>query len=322
MRSYPTRRTLRAAGVAFALLACTAILPARAIVGGTLDPNANLAPFGGVASVTGAGRLGSTVLIGRDYALTAAHVVFGTAAAAWTINFNAGSDLSSQLAVETFFLAPGYAGFITDPVDGLVHNDLAVLKLAAPAPIDVPIYPIVPLLPNAVLTFVGYGGSGGFAGPLAPASPMAKYNGSNTADQFFAKPGLGTPPVNDIFAFDVDAGTADATLAGGDSGGAAFVNVGGQWQLAGINTFVFTASVPNGINLSGGGGMVLSAYQPWIEQVTGIPEPGTWAMLLAGLCVLMLIRRGTHDDVVRRRRASQASIPGRTPLDRTSKNTG
>ena len=148
-----------------------------------------------------------------------------------------------------------------------------------------PLYSIAPLSAGASLTFVGYGSSGAFGAALAAPNPSAKHVGTNVADLF------PNASISDVFAFDVEAGSSDATFATGDSGSPSFVNVNGEWRLAGINTFVFTAAIPDGTKLSGGGGMVLTTYEPWIAAVTAVPEPSQYAMFLAGLGLAGFIAR-------------------------------
>ncbi|MGB2755304.1 MAG: PEP-CTERM sorting domain-containing protein [Phycisphaerae bacterium] len=69
--------------------------------------------------------------------------------------------------------------------------------------------------------------------------------------------------------------------------------VGGEYLLAGVNTFSFTAiSSPNKqfdapLFGSGGGGMLVPAYADWINSV--IPEPATVGLLLLG--GLFILRR-------------------------------
>src|SRR5439155_1992421 len=50
------------------------------------------------------------------------------------------------------------------------------------------------------------------------------------------------------FDFDANAGPNEAHLAEGDSGGGTFINVNGQWKLAGIN---FAVSGPYGYDNTG-----------------------------------------------------------------------
>jgi hypothetical protein len=269
------------AAVAAATFVAAAPRPAHAIVGGVLDPNSSLANAG-VASLSGGGGVFSAVLISEYFALTAAHLVAGSSPSAWTLNLNAGGDLTSQLAVDAIFVAPGYTG--VSGTDGVSHNDLAVLRLAQPAPSGVPTYAIAGLQPADALTLVGYGTTGPLGGPFGNPSPIVKHSGTNV-DDLNGLQGL-APFLSDVYAFDVDPG--DATVAGGDSGSAAFVFVNGEQKLAGINTFRLSTAQSE---FAGGGGMVLSAYQPWIEQVTVIPEPATWLTLLAGLAGLVVVAR-------------------------------
>jgi hypothetical protein len=86
----------------------------------------------------------------------------------------------------------------------------------------------------------------------------------------------------------------EASLVQGDSGSAAFVKVNGQWELAGINTFeAFFAGGPtvSGAYGTGGGGVVLSSYLPWITSVMAVPEPSEWLMLLAGMGLIGGLQR-------------------------------
>lgn len=274
-----THLSIRFARFALVATVLAIAIPAHAIVGGKLDPNTDLT-FGSVASLTRTnGSTFSAVLIDRRYALTAAHVVAGSAPAAWTVNLNAGDALTSEIGVHAITVAPGYHGFVPD-ADGLVRNDLAILQLAEPAPAGVPLYSIGPLSAGASLTFIGYGSSGAFGTTLAPPDPTAKYLGTNAADIYPSS------AISDVFAFSVDAGSSDATFANGDSGSPSFVKVNGEWRLAGINTFVFSSATP------GGGGMVLAAYEPWISAVTAVPEPSMYAMFLIGFGLAgMIVRR-------------------------------
>lgn len=86
----------------------------------------------------------------------------------------------------------------------------------------------------------------------------------------------------------------------GDSGGAWFVQQGGQWRLAGITSVRFRATdVPFGttgdhfmlFGHSGGGAVDLNhaAHRNWV--VTTVPEPTTMLVLAAGLGALAAARR-------------------------------
>lgn len=107
-------------------------------------------------------------------------------------------------------------------------------------------------------------------------------------------------------------GEREAMIAGGDSGGGDFVwdPVGGRWLLTAVHSwgwqFCGGRITPNcdfsGSNSSSygdlSGSTAVYTHIPWIESVVGnpvtapVPEPGTWALMLAGLVgVGSLVRR-------------------------------
>lgn len=111
-------------------------------------------------------------------------------------------------------------------------------------------------------------------------------------------------------------GAGEALIAGGDSGGGDFVwNAGlGMWILTGVHSWGWNYCpgridnpscdyVPNGTSSYGDlmGSSATFSHIDWIESVLGhsvtapIPEPGTYALLLAGL--------GVVGGIARRRRA-------------------
>ncbi|MEI6278170.1 MAG: PEP-CTERM sorting domain-containing protein [Verrucomicrobiae bacterium] len=60
-------------------------------------------------------------------------------------------------------------------------------------------------------------------------------------------------------------------------------------QLSEINTF------PEGYGGrlgDTGGGVLVAPYRDWIVQTTGIPEPVTWLLVLAGMAFIIAVRRG------------------------------
>jgi len=287
MRTRPMRRWLAALSVALAVPSA-----GHAIIGGTEDTSGL---FPGVASLTGPTTSASAVLISPDWALTAAHVVCegagcDPAAAAFTLHFDFPGGPATR-GIGAIVVKDGYAGFAAG-TDGIVHNDLALLRLATPAPVAG--YAVAPMLFGDAVVLAGYGGSGPFGGPLVAGDPAHRFFGGNVIDQSFGLPETaGQPVAFDAYGFDVAAdGTSGAQLAGGDSGGAALVARSGSYVLAGINTFTFTAPIPGGAEIHGGGGMVLAAYSSWIGQVTAVPEPATWATLALGFAVLVVLRAG------------------------------
>jgi hypothetical protein len=123
----------------------------------------------------------------------------------------------------------------------------------------VPIYPLftAALPQGAVITFVGYGrGGSGADGAVEPGRASVKRVGRNVADCFaltLEVDNCGVPAFTGsgprlMYVFDFDAPEAqpsagrlpwgEATLATGDSGSPAFVEVGGALRVAGIDTFV------------------------------------------------------------------------------------
>lgn len=283
-----------------------------------VDPNTADSPWAGVGSLSvGAGTYTAT-LISPNHVLTAAHVVAGVAPGAITFNLNFGGDLTQRIGAAQIFIYPGYSGFNSPNL----NDDLAIIRLAQPAPTGAPIYRLQrgALPPGTTLTFVGYGASGrgnDTAGATVPPSPTVKRTGQNHADRF-ALDNEGSGKAN-IYSFDFDGPTAASNLmgnltlgnnfetmvAGGDSGSPAFVRGNdGDWQLAGVNAFTFDVRT----NLdqarstfgTGGGGMLVSAYTGWIDGVVTTPKqalaPASYALLLGSLGLVgFVVRRRTKN---------------------------
>lgn len=234
-----------------------------------------------VGSLEVAGQLFSATLIGRQHVLTAAHVVNGANPS--LIRFRAAGGAGFSSAAATVHVNPFFTGNTANnaPGDPSVHADLAIVKLAQPAPASLPVVRVFmgPVL-GRVLSLVSHG-----------SSTTLLTTGENRADVVFADL-LGRPAT---YLFDFDGpdlssnrlgppvpangtlGAArEATLANGDSGSAAFVQFDGQWYLAGVNTFSIGFSVPTGdprLGGSGGGGVVVSAHMGWLREVLGAPNP-------------------------------------------------
>mgnify|MGYP000032274234 CR=1 FL=1 len=285
-------------------LALFVALPAHAIVGGPADANVAASPWAGVGAVSVNGGTFSGALIGSRYVLTAAHVVGGVPAGkvSFTLNAEAGSQV---YAAESIAVFPGFAG--TKPgADGMWHDDLALIRLAAPVDASVPVYALYGgALAGRIVTLVGYGGGGdGANGVIRGANAAVKRVGQNRVDGLLADDDGGS--AREIFLFDFDGtdassnvfgpaiaanltlgATREAQFAGGDSGSPVFVNDDGVWKIAGIAAFNgSTTAMPGSNVLFGaiGGGTVVASYIPWIETaMTPVPEPHAWLMLLAGL---------------------------------------
>jgi len=272
---FPIILPLVAGGLACAL----SLSHALALEGGSIDSNAD-PTFAGVGSLTLAtGGTFSGVLIGSRHVLTAQHVVGATSLPSqWTFNVHLASLASADRSytVTNIFRAPGFTGFDGNEPP---RNDLAILELsrgvaAAVAPFALS---LAPLGIGDEITLVGYGGTGA----------AIKRRGTNLIEFLDPEPGPAATP--DVFAYDLDTDTPDqATVIGGDSGSGAFIRSNAVWKLAGINTFSWTdPDVPGTGAVRGGGGLIVSAYTPWI-LATMVPEPRAWTFFASGLLLLGL----------------------------------
>ncbi|MFM9888685.1 MAG: S1 family peptidase [Burkholderiales bacterium] len=282
------RAPLRRIAAMTMLLAAS--LPAHAIVGGSVDPNDAGSQWGGVGSVRVGNGAFSGVLIAPGYVLTAQHVVGASSPSELSFQLNLGASGPTVLKVSEVFLASGFPGFGAGSAS-IPANDLAILRLAADAPVGTPSYSIgaAPTI-GEELRIIGYGEDG-----ASPADAGRKRIGSNLVDRFIPTIGAsGIVSPAGAYWFDFDAGPSalpgEGTLGVGDSGGPAFVMRNGAWQLVGINTFSAQSSAAL---MLGGGGLALDGYRAWIDAVIHpVPEPATYAMLLAGLVVLGLGKLG------------------------------
>ncbi len=119
--------------------------------------------------------------------------------------------------------------------------------------------------------------------------------------------------------FNNDAGPNEAGFSAGDSGGGLFINDGGTWKLAGVNSYAdgpygpnstpfdqqFSASLFDtegyyGDTLNGwedvsGPGLIyvsrISSSQAWISSIAAVPEPTSGAFVVAALAGLAAYRR-------------------------------
>jgi hypothetical protein len=278
-------RTCQLAALSFFLLPFSA----SALVGGAgVAANTADSPWLGVGSLQVGGGLFTGTLIAPGYVLTAAHLVQG--AASGDVSFQVNGATSYSIAATDIFINPNYTASTAGNASGdpTNHNDIAIIKLANAVGADVPFYNLYGgTLQGADLHFVSFAGSS-----------SVKLTGENIADVVYNS----ATDSNQNYLFDFDGPTLatnhtgggtlganrEASLVVGDSGSSAFVNVQGQWQLAGINTF--EASFANGSATSGafgtgGGGVAVSGYAAWISSVVTapVPEPQSEALFVMGL---------------------------------------
>jgi secreted trypsin-like serine protease len=303
--------------IAFAVIAALGSPSAFALVGGSIDTNLATSPWAGVGAITINGGVYSGVLIDSQHVLTAAHVVNGQAGTPGNVSFtlNAG-DLTQVLGAAAITVYPGFTG--TSPgADGVWHDDLAIITLAAPVAGAVPTYGLYGgSLSGQTITLVGYGGGGdGVNGVTSSANASVKRVGQNRVDLLLVDDDGGSS--DEVFVFDFDGSTKntnyfgngnqplnqtlgatiEAQYAGGDSGSPVFVDDNGVWKIAGIGTFNGSTDLSSGSNVlfgSIGGGTIVAPYQTWIESTVAapVPEPRTWLMMLVGMGLVgAMVRR-------------------------------
>lgn len=262
----------------------------------------DLFPFVGSLSMRLGSRtsVGSVVLIAPEWVLTAGH----------NVDFNddglADSELvaSFQLpgigafAVAEAWTHPDFSGFFRPAL----NDDLALLRLASPAPAGLPLPAFGPPLGDGEeVLLVGFGRSGyGDVGYTVASGLVNRRFGANVIDQrSLDDEGSG---LSEVFRYDFDhpgsAGQPDGSLGNdvetiigpGDSGGPALRPTADGWELVGINTFTQGRGGRFGDT---GGGIVLAPYEEWIAVTTGIPEPAVGIVMGLGLLAALARRSRT-----------------------------
>lgn len=292
--------------ILFSVLLCAAA-PAHALVGGALDANVATSPWAGAGALIVNGGTFSGVLLDPWHVLTAAHVVAGRPAGAIQFRLNAGP--AETLAASAVTVHPGFTG-TTPGIDGVWHDDLAIVRLAAPATSATGYALYTGPAAGKTVALAGYGGTGdGTNGVTAGADASVKRSGQNRVDLLL--PDDDGSGAAEVFVFDFDGPTpasnvfgppssgnltlgenVEAQFAGGDSGSPVFVLEGGIWKILGVANFNGSTTDLPGSNLlfgSIGGGSLVAPYADWIAQTTvttPVPEADTWAMLLVGLGML------------------------------------
>lgn len=236
---------------------------------------------------------GSGVLLDSGlHLLTVAHLVDDLALANSTVVFETVSGTVSRRiqAVED------YPGVVLNS-QGVWH-DLALVTLDQVAPLTAARYNLYTGKDEVgqTATLVGYGEAQTPSGVVLPESGATRRAGENTidavgtslapfgwqgslADQLFYDYDDGTisrDALGDLFGLsNRGLGGSEAMITPGDSGGGLFVEQGGDWLLAGINSFVSRWSAAD-IDTAADGSLGdigaatrVSSYVDWIEAHTG-----------------------------------------------------
>lgn len=260
-------------------------------------------PFGAVGAVeagsTNGSWRGSAVVIGRQWLLTAGHILDfnddGVVDDALRLRFSLPMAGGGTLALDglEFHLHPDFSGFANPGA----QDDLGLVRLAEPLPEAVPSarWWTEPLAVGTELALAGFGDSGyGDGGYTVTGQAGVRRTGGNVVERLWMDDeGSGQA---EVFLYDFDApetvglprgslGNAVETIIGsGDSGGGAFVEADGTWYLAGINSFTLGAG--RGLFGEEGGGVLVAPYGDWIAEVTGIAEPAAVGPVLGALALL------------------------------------
>lgn len=257
-----------------------------------INPNSPVSAYAGTAHIfIGNSFVCTATPISDRYLISANHCVdvdddgdndFGTNI---RVTFNVSGDNSTVIfpsGVAAVYTHPDYTGFNNPNVS----DDIIIIELVNDLPADIPRYEIFrgSLNPNAILHLVGYGTTGDAVNGYIPGS--ASFNikrvGQNRPDRGFFADDEGSG-IAEIFQYDFDhwqgnslGNDIETTVGGGDSGGPAYIQVGNDLQLYGVNTYTGGGAPGFG---SMGGGMLINGYLDFIDSIVD-PVPGSFLLNL------------------------------------------
>ena len=245
---------------------------------------------------------GSGVALSGDWVLTAGHNVDvnddGNVDSALEINFHPpGLD---TVAGNGFEIHPDFTGFNRPAL----NDDLALIELSESLGegLDYPLYGDA-LETGDRVTMVGFGRSGfGSNGYTSDASLEKRRTGENVVDTFTDDDEGGG--FEEIFRYDFDdadtfgqvngslGNDIETIIAPGDSGGPLLKYGGGEYYLAGVNTFTEGSGGRFGDT---GGGIVIEPYLDWIMEVTGL-NLNSWPASTGGVGQTVLFDENLQSD--------------------------
>ena len=297
--------------------------------------------------VVSAGHCVDTAAAGSPFQLVDISQSYASSGRDIRVIFNSNGNINSIITATSVVADPQYLGFgncpqaVTDPQAFCLNHDMSVITLGQAAPATAKTYSVLgtALSGPMPLTMVGYGTGGtGDVGFTTSPSFSVKRQGQNYAEFYerdnfqnfaggpngvyyadFDGPGLN----QNLFCNSANAGdwgnlcgpslpnNQESSIGGGDSGGAAFMLINGQYVLAANNTFggtytgqkagtygTYFGGVTTGAEL-GFLQTATAAFGLSVVNLTPVPEPQTDALLLAGLVGVAGVAR-------RRRIAAQA----------------
>jgi len=240
--------------------------------------------FDCVGTLVGGLYTGCGILIAPDWILTASHLLLLSSSETFTIG---GNSYTSS----TFYRDPAWDGTGTD------GGDFALIHLSTPVTNVTPATLYTGTSELGLLgTYVGYGYTG---------TGLTGYNhldGKKRAFQDIIDTTFNNPAqvFGSVFVNPHDPSTGPAQplegcVAYGDSGGGVFIQVGSQYELTGVISFVAsTNGAANSYYENFSGFSRLSAGLPWLESVDPaiLPEPTTVALIFGtGIAALGFYRR-------------------------------